>query len=164
MRLFAVAEPHAKYLAAHEGCPARKICVVPNGVDVERFHPRWPNPTLQQEWALDANTPTVGIIAALRPEKNHEMFLYVAALVQRMLPNVRFLIVGDGPRRAELERLAQSLGVADFVHFLGTRSDIPEILSVLSVVLLTSHRRPIRFVCSKQWPAKSRSSPRESVP
>ncbi len=135
----AVAEPHAEYLAAHEGCPARKICVVPNGVDVERFHPRWPDQSLRQALDLDADAPTVGIIAALRPEKNHEMFLDVAALVRRTLPNARFLVVGDGPRRADLERRAESLGVAQGVLFLGTRSDIPQILSILDVVLLTSH-------------------------
>jgi glycosyltransferase involved in cell wall biosynthesis len=135
----AVAEPHAKYLAAHEGCTPRKICVVPNGVDIERFHQRCPNPALRQEFGLDANTQAVGIVAALRPEKNHEMFLYVAALIRQRLPNVRFLIVGDGLRRAELETLAKGLGVADIVRFLGTRSDIPEVLSVLDVVLLTSH-------------------------
>ena len=117
----AVAEPHALHLAAHEGCPAEKIHVIPNGVDVERFHPRWPNPTLHRQWHLDAEAPAVGIVAALRPEKNHEMFLYVAALVHRKLPAAQFLIVGDGPQRTKLEALAQSLGIAPAVRFLGTR-------------------------------------------
>jgi glycosyltransferase involved in cell wall biosynthesis len=135
----AVAEPHALHLAAHEGCPAEKICVIPNGVDVERFHPRWPNAALQQRWQLNAEAPVVGIVAALRPEKNHEMFLYVAALVHRKLPTARFLIVGDGPQRTKLEALAQSLGIASSVRFLGTRSDVPEVLSLLDVVLLSSH-------------------------
>lgn len=134
-----VAKLHGQYLAAHEGCPARKVHVIPNGVDVERFHPRWPNEALRRELKLDPESPVVGIVAALRPEKNHEMFLYVAALVRLKLPNARFLIVGEGPQRPRLEALAQSLGIADSVCFLGTRSDIPEILSVLDVVLLTSH-------------------------
>jgi glycosyltransferase involved in cell wall biosynthesis len=135
----AVAEPHACYLAANEGCPAEKIRVIPNGVDVERFHPRWPNRALQQEWNLEPDAPVAGIIAALRPEKNHEMFLYVAALVQRNLPSARFLIVGDGPQRTHLEALAKSLGIAEAVRFVGTRSDVPEVLSLLHVVALSSH-------------------------
>ncbi len=135
----AVAEPHGHYLASHEGCPAQKVCVIPNGVDVERFHPRWPNQALQREWNLNADTPVAGIVAALRPEKNHEMFLYVAALVHQKLPAARFLIVGDGPQRVKLQELAQSLGIADAVCFAGTRSDIPEVLSVVDVLLLTSH-------------------------
>ncbi len=135
----AVAEPHGRYLASHEGCPAHKVCVIPNGVDVERFHPRWPDQTLQHEWNLSADTPVAGIVAALRPEKNHEMFLYVAALVRKKLPAARFVIVGDGPQREKLEKLAQSLGIAESVCFAGTRSDIPEVLSVFDVLLLTSH-------------------------
>ena len=80
-----------------------------------------------------------GIVAALRPEKNHEMFLYVAALVHRTLPAARFLVVGDGPQRTKLEALAQSLGIAEAVRFLGTRSDVPEVLSLMDVLVLTSH-------------------------
>jgi glycosyltransferase involved in cell wall biosynthesis len=135
----AVAEPHAMYLAEHEGCPAKNIRVVPNGVDVERFHPRWPNEALRRQWNLDPSGPVAGIVAALRPEKNHEMFLYVAALVRHKMPKAQFLIVGDGPRRTDLEALARSLGIADAVRFTGTRTDVPEMLSLVDVVLLTSH-------------------------
>ncbi len=135
----AVAQPHADYLAAHEGCPAEKVCVIPNGVDVERFHPRWPSRSLQSEFNLDPDVPVAGIVAALRPEKNHEMFLYVAALVRRAMTTAQFLVVGDGPQRATLQSLAHSLGIADCVHFVGTRSDVPEVLSLVDVLLLTSH-------------------------
>jgi glycosyltransferase involved in cell wall biosynthesis len=135
----AVAAPHGRYLAEHEGCPARRVVVIPNGVDVGRFRPRPPNRQLQDEFNLDPAAPVAGIVAALRPEKNHDMFLNVAALVCKELPAARFLIVGDGPERTRLETLAQSLGVADSVRFLGTRSDVDELLSLLDIVLLTSH-------------------------
>jgi glycosyltransferase involved in cell wall biosynthesis len=135
----AVAEPHGRYLAEHEGCPARKVRVIPNGVDVERFHPRWPNRALRQALDLDAEAPVVGIVAALRPEKNHEMFLRVAAAVHESMPAARFLVVGDGPERARLERFASDLGIAAAVRFLGTRHDMPEVLSLVDVLLLTSH-------------------------
>jgi len=135
----AVAEQHGRYLAQHEGCPARKVRVIPNGVDVERFHPRWPDRALRQMLDLDAKAPVVGIVAALRPEKNHEMFLRVAALVHEALPAARFLVVGDGPERARLEAIAQDLGIAETVRFLGTRHDVHEVLSLVDVLVLTSH-------------------------
>jgi glycosyltransferase involved in cell wall biosynthesis len=135
----AVAEPQGRYLAAHEGCPAEKIHVIPNGVDAERFRPRPANRQLQEELKLEPQTPVAGIVAALRPEKNHEMFLRVAEIVHRRLPAAQFLIVGDGPERAKLESLAHNLGVEESVRFLGTRSDVEEVLSLLDVVLLTSH-------------------------
>jgi glycosyltransferase involved in cell wall biosynthesis len=135
----AVAEPQGCYLAESEGCPAHKIRVIPNGVDVDRFCPREPNRRLQEELKLDPQSPVVGIVAALRPEKNHEMFLRTAEFVHHQLPTVQFLIVGDGPERGKLESLAQRLDLANTVRFLGTRSDVSEILSLIDVVLLTSH-------------------------
>jgi glycosyltransferase involved in cell wall biosynthesis len=135
----AVAEPHARYLAEHEGCPAGKVRVIPNGVDVERFHPRWPSRSLREQLRLPERAPVAGIVAALRPEKNHELFLRSAALVRQQLPEAQFLVVGDGPRRAELERLARQWPLAYAVHFLGTRSDVAELLSLMDVLVLTSH-------------------------
>ncbi len=135
----AVAEPHGRYLAEHEGCPARKVVVIPNGIDADRFHPRQPSRRLQDELGLDPAAPVAGIVAALRPEKNHEMFLKVAVSVCQELPAARFLVVGDGPQRPNLESLARSLGIAEAVRFLGTRSDVDEVLPLLDVLLLTSH-------------------------
>jgi glycosyltransferase involved in cell wall biosynthesis len=134
-----VAEPHGKYLAEHEGCPAEKICIIPNGVDVEKFHPRRPNPELLRELGLRKGAPVAGIVAALRPEKNHELFLQAAAIVRQKMPEAIFLIVGDGPRRLELQRMAAELSLAEAVHFAGTRADIPEMLGLMDVFLLTSH-------------------------
>lgn len=135
----AVAEPHGRYLAEHEGCPAGKVHVIPNGVDVEKFHPRWPGRRLQGELRLEADVPVAGIVAALRPEKNHELFLRAAAMVRQRLPRARFLIVGDGPQRQRLESLARELELAQAAQFLGTRRDVPELLALIDVVLLTSH-------------------------
>jgi glycosyltransferase involved in cell wall biosynthesis len=135
----AVARPHARYLAEHEGCPAARVRVVPNGVDVEKFHPRWPSGTLRQGLGLPPGTPVAGIVAALRPEKNHELFLRAAALVRRQLPAARFLVVGDGPRRSALESLAGELLPGGAVRFLGTRNDVAEVLALLDVLVLTSH-------------------------
>jgi len=134
-----VAEPHGRYLIEHEGCPARKVRVIPNGVDLERFHPRWPQSTVQQELTIAPGTPVVGIVAALRPEKNHELFLQAAALVRKELPETQFLIVGDGPQREKLESLAGELSLTGAVRFLGTRSDVPQLLSLVDVLLITSH-------------------------
>jgi glycosyltransferase involved in cell wall biosynthesis len=134
-----VAEPHGRYLAEHEGCPASKVRVIPNGVDVGRFHPRWPDESLRAALRVPPGAPVAGIVAALRPEKNHPLFLRVARLVLREVPEARFLIAGDGPQRATLEDMARTMQLDVAVRFLGTRSDVPEVLSLLDVFLLTSH-------------------------
>jgi glycosyltransferase involved in cell wall biosynthesis len=133
-----VAEPQGRYLVEHEGCPAAKVRIIPNGVDVEKYHPRWPVPALQKELSLTADSPVAGIVAALRPEKNHELFLQAAKLIHQALPATKFLVIGDGPLRGSLESLAGELGLQDAVLFLGTRSDVAELLSLMDVFLLTS--------------------------
>lgn len=133
------AKPHGEYLIRAEGCPRRKVFVIPNGVDCERFRPLAPPPGLREQIGLPAEAPTAAIVAALRPEKNHELFLDAAAQILKTVPRARFLIIGDGPRRPILEQRAEQLGIDDSIHFLGTRSDVPELLSLVDVLMLTSH-------------------------
>ena len=134
-----VAQEHGRYLREVERFPDHKVFVIPNGVDVQRFQPGPADPKLRAEFGLDASNPVAGIVAALRPEKNHEQFLRAAAKVRAELPAARFLIVGDGETRPALEQLCQELGLTDAVIFAGTRSDVPELLSLMDVVVLTSH-------------------------
>jgi glycosyltransferase involved in cell wall biosynthesis len=135
----AVAPSHGRYLAEHEGCPARKVRVIPNGVDTERFRPLPPDPVLRRELGVADGAPLVGIVAALRPEKNHALFLQAAQLVRQEIPSAHFLIIGDGPERQPLEELVRHLGLSDAVRLLGTRHDVPALLSLLDVFALTSH-------------------------
>ncbi len=134
----AVAEPHARYLVERERFPAEKVCVIPNGVDVDRFRPQPADPQLRRAIGLPDDAPVAGILAALRPEKNHSMFLEVAAGVLREIPAAHFLVIGDGAERPLLKRRAAELAIANRVHFLGTRPDIPGLLALVDVLLLTS--------------------------
>ena len=133
-----VAAAHGRHLVEQERLPPDKVVVIPNGVDTRQFTPH-SNAAIRDELQLAPTTSVVGIVAALRPEKNHELFLRVAARVAHDHADVVFLIVGDGPQRSSLENLARSLAIADKVRFLGSRHDVPQILGLLNVFLLTSH-------------------------
>lgn len=135
----AVAPSHARYLATSEGCPPNKVCVIPNGVDVERFKTLAANADLARSLELSAETPVAAIVAALRPEKNHELFLRAAARVRVSCPRARFLVVGDGAERPKLEAIARDLDLQHAVQFLGTRHDVPELLALTDVLALSSH-------------------------
>lgn len=134
-----VAAPHGKHLVEQEGFPQDKVVVIPNGVDTDRFCPMADASHLRRELGIHETAPVAGIVAALRPEKNHALFLQVAQRVLQDLGDAVFLVVGDGPEREPLENLASELGIAESVRFLGTRSDIPELLNVFDVNVLTSH-------------------------
>ena len=82
---------------------------------------------------------TVGIVAALRPEKDHETFLHAAALVRAEIPNTRFLIIGDGSKRGELEELAHKIGLSGNAHFLGWQKINADLLKQLDILTLSSY-------------------------
>lgn len=133
-----VAAPHGRHLVEQEGFPPHKVRVISNGVDVDRFHPDVSGLQIRKELGLSATTPLAGIVAALRPEKNHALLLQAMAIVHRQAPTTNLVIVGDGPERPALEALSNELGIEQVVHFLGTRSDIPQLLSAVDVFVLTS--------------------------
>jgi glycosyltransferase involved in cell wall biosynthesis len=134
-----VAAPHGKHLVEVEGFPAAKVHVIPNGIDTKRFRPQPRNEPLRSELQLAENDRAVAIVAALRPEKNHAMLLEAIAQVRQTLPNVKLLVVGEGPERGAIERRSADLGIADTVVMLGNRSDVPELLATADVFALSSH-------------------------
>ncbi len=134
-----VAQSHGRHLIEGERFPAEKVHVIPNGVDVDRFAPGKASERLMNELGVSRDAKVIGIVARLDKVKNHEMFLRVAVNVQQCVPNAQFLIVGDGPMRSNLEDLARQLHLDDCVHFVGERADIPDILRMLDLFVLTSH-------------------------
>lgn len=136
----AVAEEHGRFLVDFERFPKRKVAVISNGIDTDRFQfNSSARSDIRRELGIDAQAPVCGIVAALRPEKNHELFLAAAAKVRDQLPDARFLIVGDGETRAKLESICESHNLNHHVHFVGSRPDIPELLSTMDLFGLTSH-------------------------
>ncbi|MCA9129554.1 MAG: glycosyltransferase [Planctomycetales bacterium] len=135
----ACAQGHADYLAEVEGFPAERVFMIPNGVDTDRFHP---NPQmrieLREELGIAQDCPIVGIVAALRPEKNHAQLVAAAREVLRRQPHVHFVVVGEGPERARIEQLAQEAGIGSSFHLLGNRHDTERLLAGFDLFCLTS--------------------------
>ncbi len=139
--LTAASRGHAGYLVTVEGVPVRKVLAIPNGVDAAAFRSELSPQEARRRLGLPGDAPTVGIIAALRPDKAHEVFLQAAAQVTAVAAAVRFLVVGDGPQRAFLEKEAARLGLGGQVRFLGFRRDMADILAALDLAVLSSDPR-----------------------
>jgi glycosyltransferase involved in cell wall biosynthesis len=118
---------------AAEGMSRDKLVVIGNALPAEAFAPA-PAALPKRPGSL-----RVGMVARMNHRyKNHSGFMRIARRIQQHMPNVEFLLAGDGPLRAELEREAQTLGIGDRVVFLGDRRDIPAVMASLDVAVLTS--------------------------
>jgi glycosyltransferase involved in cell wall biosynthesis len=136
----AVAKPHGQFLVDFERFPSNKVVVIPNGVDIDRFRPNHGSRAeVRAELGVEPNTPLIGIVAALRHEKNHAMFLHAASKVLEKCSKAHFVIVGDGPERSHIENIIHTLGIEKYVSLLGTRYDTPRLLAAMDVFSLTSH-------------------------
>ena len=134
---FGVAEAQRRYLVDELGYPENKIRIVHNGVDPALFDPNTDR-GISAEFGFAEGDPVVGILGALRPEKDHTTLLRAARIVINQMPGVRFLIIGDGPQRSQLETLCSDLRIAPNVHFAGTRGDVARLLCAIDVFALSS--------------------------
>ncbi|MDI3388473.1 glycosyltransferase [Streptomyces sp. B-S-A8] len=123
------------------GVPDRRIHVVPNGIDAAQF--RYCEDRRRQtraRLAIAPDTFVVGAVGRLVPGKRFELLLRAMAET----PGAHLLLVGDGPERQSLERLALELGITDRVHLPGACGldgrvlNIPGLLAAMDVFVSTS--------------------------
>ena len=114
------------------------IFVVPNGVDLGDFQSALTVDEAKRKFGFEKDVPVITILANLRPEKNHEMFLRVARkLLDSDVPTT-FIVAGDGPMRGKLVERSQSMGTSSRIHFLGRCDDVADLLRATDIVAMTS--------------------------
>jgi glycosyltransferase involved in cell wall biosynthesis len=137
--ILAVSECVKRDLVTHGVASPNRIRVVPLGIELEPFlMADKARGGFRMELGLDGHDRLVGIVGRLAPVKNHRLFLNAAALVSRLEPHARFVVVGDGILRSELETRARELGICNRVFFTGWRRDLPRIYADLDVLVVSS--------------------------
>lgn len=132
-RIIAVSEEVKARYANDLSVPARTLAVVHNAIRVASAG-RSADPSVRAGLIRGRPDYVVLTPARLHPQKGHTYLLAAAA----QIPDVTFVLAGDGPLRADLEAQARQLGVADRCVFLGYRSDIPALLAAADLVVLPS--------------------------
>jgi glycosyltransferase involved in cell wall biosynthesis len=136
-RVIAISHAAKRHLVA-QGMREEKIDVVYTGLDAARYTTTLPHDEAKARLEIEADRPTVGVIAHLTAKKGHAVFLDAAARVAKQHPDTLFLFLGDGPEREALEAQAESLGIADRVRFLGFHDDVLPFYAAMDVVVLPS--------------------------
>lgn len=125
---------------AREGVAQDKIRVVPNFLDPESFSPPGDDAVadFRAEFGIPSDARVVGIVAQLRPEKDHLTLLRAAAQVHRSHPDTHFVLVGEGECRPSIEALRAELGLVAHVHLAGLRRDSGNLHHLFDLSVLCS--------------------------
>ena len=135
----ALAPGQLPYLTETKGIPRDRIHLIPNGIDPTPFGAdETARDRVRSELGIAPDAVVAGVLAVLRPEKDHRTFLMAARFVLDDLPHAHFVLVGDGPLREQLERELPALNLEGHVTFTGRRADVPDVLSALDLSVLSS--------------------------
>lgn len=124
-------------LHAKLGYAPRRWEVIPNGFDLERFHP---DPSARQsvreELAIPPDSLLIGLIGRYDPMKDHHTFLQAAAQITRKRNDIHFMLAGKGVE--QLEGQVDALGLSGCIYLLGERSDVTRLMAALDIFSLSS--------------------------
>jgi glycosyltransferase involved in cell wall biosynthesis len=126
-----------QFLIAEKHIPAERIHRIPNGIDVRGYGPD-DRMRARRQLGCDEGDFVVGIVAVMRPEKDHATFLKAAAHVRDRHAEARFVIVGDGPERTRVEEMVAALDLGSVVRLTGARTDVEALLPAFDVFSLSS--------------------------
>lgn len=133
--------------------PRRKVTLVANGIDLARFADRAGASEARRSLGIPPGAPVIGTVGRLNEVKRQDRLIRAFARVRTSAPEARLLIVGDGPLRDDLRRLADGLGLGGAVHFTGYDPDPQRFLGVLDVFALTSRSEGMPLVVLEAWAA-----------
>jgi glycosyltransferase involved in cell wall biosynthesis len=135
----AVSEANGAYLRDVKKLPARKIHVIQNGSDVERFQPSHRVPTgMKSALGFTEGDSVLLVPARLEPQKGHAVLLNALPRVLREFPNVRVIFAGDGALRRELETESRRMGLDRNVCFVGRQSNMDDWFALCHFTVLPS--------------------------
>jgi glycosyltransferase involved in cell wall biosynthesis len=124
----AASRPSAAALFGEKWQEDGRFRVLHSGIDLNPFQEPVVRDEIRRELGIPLDAVVVGHVGRFVPPKNHHFLLQIANELLKSRPEIRFLLVGDGPLRPEIEAQAKALDLLGKVHFIGTRTDVPRIM------------------------------------
>ena len=139
----AISQAVADHLLADQPALAGRLSIIHDAVDTDRFHPDQDGYALRSTWDVGPDETLIGVVGRISGWKGQGFFLEAFAQAAAQIPTLRAVIIGDvvsgeSWRRTELEAQAQALGIAERVIWAGFRSDAPQVMAALDVLVLPS--------------------------
>jgi glycosyltransferase involved in cell wall biosynthesis len=115
-----------------------QVVLIRNCVDLDRFPFDHRSDLLRRLTGAPAGAPVIGHVGRLSAEKGQHRLITAFAALRTEFPDARLVFAGEGPDLAELQSHVKTQGLGGAVHFLGYRSDIPDVFADLSALVLNS--------------------------
>ena len=137
-KLITISNPlRAWGLSSGIGRPDQYITIY-SGIDIEKFNKYFDVKEKKNQLGILPEDKVVGVVSKLWEGKGHRNILCAAKTVIAQIPQVKFVFVGEGYLKNELENLAKQLGIFEYVIFTGFRADIPELTATFDISVLAS--------------------------
>ena len=133
-----LSEAARRVVLADYGVAPERVHVVYNGVDVECLQSQLSVSEARESFGLPAQQPVISIVARLRAEKNHALFLQTASMLKAAGRRVSYVIAGDGPARDEVITTARQAGLGSDLHCIGHCDRVADLLRASDVLVITS--------------------------
>ncbi len=128
----------AEFYREQVGIPAEKITVIPNAVELPENLTFVDRAALRRSLGLPPDSFVVGFVGRLWPQKRVSDLIWACDIVRNIRPEIRLLVVGEGPLRAELQQYAVDVGMGERTVFTGERDDVWQLLQAMDVFVLPS--------------------------
>ena len=127
------------FQAERTGLPADRFAVIPNGIDIDRFvRPQRPRDTVRAELGIPVGARLIGSVGRLDPQKGYRHLIPAFADLAHEMSDLELVIAGDGCERRRLDALARGSGVAERIHLIGARGDVPDLLHAFDLFVMPS--------------------------
>jgi len=161
----ACSQPAARFLFGPRWTLDPRFRVLHCGINLEAFRTIPSREESRREFAIPVDAPVVGHVGLFERRKNQAFLLQVGREILKVRPEVRFLFVGDGPLRPQIEAMAREFGLEKNVVFAGQRRDVPHLmLSVMDVFALPSLEEGLAIVLTEAQAAGLHSLASSAVP
>ena len=161
----ACSEPAARFLFGPRWKLDPRFRVLHCGINLEAFRTAPSREETRREFGIPVDAPVVGHVGLFEPRKNQAFLLQVGREILKVRPEVRFLLVGEGPLRPQIEAQAREFGLERNVVFAGQRSDVPQLmLSAMDAFTLPSLEEGLAIVLTEAQAAGLYSLASSAVP
>ena len=123
--------------------PPSRLIIIHNAIEPESVRPKKTSDEIRRDFNIDSSAPIIGATGRMVPVKGYDIFLQSAKQILEKRPDARFMLIGDGPLKADLMKLAERLEIADRVFIPGFRDDIIELVNAFDIYVISSHHEGV---------------------